>query len=270
LEKSDSEIRDCELQRQFHQQRCTAAKVSLAQVEERLAALRARQRQLDADLEQRRQERRQGEEQLHASRVRLSESQQTMLQSSSALAGCYLKKEAAERRLSELNCDRDVKRHERQVLSEQAQAARGAWQTQQEQAHARELEVNDLRHRRDTLVERMREDYQLDLAELYYSEKIAAKAKEAPPQQPLDLAQVNEEIAELRRKLGRVGNVNLDSLPELADLEGRATGLKAQFNDLTSAKRSLEEIIARINQDSRRLFSESFAAIRTHFQELFR
>src|SRR5207247_557771 len=33
---------------------------------------------------------------------------------------------------------------------------------------------------------------------------------------------------------------------------------------------SLEEIIAKINLDSRRLFTESFAAIRTNFQELFR
>ena len=32
----------------------------------------------------------------------------------------------------------------------------------------------------------------------------------------------------------------------------------------------MEEIINTINQDSRRLFTETFAAIRTHFQELFR
>jgi chromosome segregation protein len=46
--------------------------------------------------------------------------------------------------------------------------------------------------------------------------------------------------------------------------------LQTQFDDLTAAKRSLEEIIAKINQDSRRLFTETFATIRTHFQELFR
>ena len=46
-------------------------------------------------------------------------------------------------------------------------AARERWRTHQEQAHARELEVNDLRHRRDTLVDRLREDYQVELAELY-------------------------------------------------------------------------------------------------------
>ncbi len=82
--------------------------------------------------------------------------------------------------------------------------------------------------------------------------------------------QANEEIAELRRKLSRLGSVNLEALQELAELEARAASLQAQYDDLTSAKRSLEEIIAKINDDSRRLFTETFATIRTHFQELFR
>src|SRR5262249_5370084 len=86
----------------------------------------------------------------------------------------------------------------------------------------------------------------------------------------LDPAVANEEIAELRRKLSRLGSVNLDSLQELAELETRAGTLRSQSDDLTAAKRSLEEIIATINPDSRRLFTETFDAVRTHFQELFR
>src|SRR5262249_32768914 len=146
---------------------CTAAKVALAQVEERLAAVRAKHRQIEADLEQRQLEQKQGEQQLHAARTRLGDSQRTMLHASSALARWYLEKEAAEPRLVELGREREQRRKERQDLAARTQAARNTWQAQQEQAHARELEVNDLRHRRDTLVERLREDYQLDLAEVY-------------------------------------------------------------------------------------------------------
>src|SRR5262249_35285420 len=50
----------------------------------------------------------------------------------------------------------------------------------------------------------------------------------------------------------------------------RAGSLRTQHDDLAAAKRSLEEIIAKINQDSRRMFLETFTAIRGHFQELFR
>ncbi len=62
----------------------------------------------------------------------------------------------------------------------------------------------------------------------------------------------------------------MDAIQELNDLEIRAETLRVQYDDLTSAQRSLQEIIARINTDSRRLFSETFAVVRTHFQELFR
>ena len=80
----------------------------------------------------------------------------------------------------------------------------------------------------------------------------------------------NAEIEDLRRKLSRLGSVNLDSLQELNELETRAVALKTQFDDLVDAKKSLEEIIAKINVDSRQMFLETFAAIRGHFQELFR
>ena len=84
------------------------------------------------------------------------------------------------------------------------------------------------------------------------------------------MAKANEEIEELHRKLSRLGSVNLESLQELAELDTRASSLRTQSADLTAAKRALEDIIAKINQDSRRLFTESFTAIRSHFQDLFR
>jgi chromosome segregation protein len=300
LERAEQEIREGEQQRQEHQRQATAARVALAQAEERLAALRARQRQLDTDLEQRRQEQIQGEKRLASSRSRLQESQRTLLQASSALAHWYVEKEAAEHVVADLTRDRESKRLERQELAERSQAGRSEWQAQQEQAHARELVVNDMKHNRESLADRLREDYQIELEELYQRMREASRIEDRGskiekqggnessqgdeiatsfvdpqssilnPRSSLDPLVVNEEIAELRRKLARLGSVNLDSLLELSELESRAANLQTQFDDLTSAKKSLEEIISTINQDSRRLFTETFASIRTHFQELFR
>jgi chromosome segregation protein len=287
LAAAEQEIRTRDRERQTRQQECTAAQVALAQIEERLAALRAKHRQTEADLHERQREQAEGAARLAGARSRLTESQRTMLDASAALARWYLEKESAEGRLAELIRQRDHQRRERHQLNEQAQAARSAWRAEQEQAHACELQVNDLRHRRDTLVDRLREDYQLDLAELY------RQAQEAPPPESAekpaaqesalgepvtllasvlasDAAAINEEVAELKRKLGRLGSVNLDSLQELAELEERARTLQGQLDDLNRAKAALEEIIGKINQDSRRLFTESFQTIRGHFQELFR
>ena len=53
-------------------------------------------------------------------------------------------------------------------------------------------------------------------------------------------------------------------------LETRFTQLSSQLQDLVEAKNTLEDIIRKINGESRRLFAETFDTIRTNFQELFR
>jgi chromosome segregation protein len=275
MQRAEAEIRGHETRYQQQQQEYTTAKVALAQVEERLTALRAKHRQLETDLQQRRHEQAQGEQQLAAALARLRESQLTMLQASALLARCYLDKETAEGRLGQLTGERDRRRQERQVLTERMQTVRSAWRAQQEQAHTHELEVNDLRHRRTALVDRLREDYQLGFRLSADGHRPEAVGPDGQPLAVEPMAesrkpQAEEEIAELRRKLSRLGSVNLDSLQELAELEARAAALQAQYDDLSAAKRALEEIIAKINNDSRRLFTETFATIRTHFQELFR
>jgi chromosome segregation protein len=279
IEKADHEVRQREAERQQRQHDFTAARVALAKVEERLTALRAQHQQLENDLGQRHQEHAEAESAQASCISRMAESQRLMLRASAGLARWYVDKETAQRQAAKLMAEREQHRQERSRLAHLAQTLRNEWREQQEQAHARELEVNDVHHRRDTLVDRLRDDYQMNLAQLYKESHAQPVPAESEPSEPPAIAKVqasispdaaNEEIAELRRKLSRLGSVNLDSLAELNELEMRACTLQTQFEDLTAAKRSLEEIIAKINQDSRRLFTETFATIRGHFQELFR
>jgi chromosome segregation protein len=276
IERAEQEIRQREHDRQQHQQEINQAAVALAKVEERLAGLRSQHDQLAADLKERQQEAGHAEQALRDTKTRLAYSQLTMLNASASLAHWHREKELAEQKVAQLSAQRQEQRQERMRLAGQAQTARNEWRSQQEQTHARELAVSDLRHRQSTLVDRLREDYQIDLIE-HYQQFLAAQPP-APAQGQdavvpgLDVTatQADEQIAELRKKLAKLGSVNLESLQELAELETRAATLKTQFDDLTGAKRSLEEIIGKINQDSRRLFMETFASVREHFQELFR
>ena len=90
----------------------------------------------------------------------------------------------------------------------------------------------------------------------------------------VDEAAIREEIESnvnrLRRKLKKMGNVSTESLDNLEDLETRFGHLSSQLQDLVEAKAALEEIVRRINVESRRMFIETFESIRGHFQELFR
>jgi chromosome segregation protein len=281
LHEAERELRDQETERQRVQQEGTAARIALAQTAERLEALLATHRQTQTDWQQRIGEQTQTEGRLADLHARLQKGRLAQLRASAELAVEYLNKESAEHVLAEVSRARDQRRAERQQLAERGQVVQTAWRAQQEQAHVRQLAVHDLCHRRDQLVARLREDYQLELAELYQRSRVGstsaspsvneqASAQAAVDLWPLELAQADEEMADLRRKLARLGSVNVDALRELAELQERAQSLQAQFDDLTGAQRSLVEIIDKINSDSRKLFADSFAAIREHFQELFR
>jgi chromosome segregation protein len=267
MHEADAELRRLDNERHLQQNACTEAQVALAKAEERLRALEAKHEQLERDHEQRAQELIQSRQALADGRGRLADSEQTMLRASAALARAYLDKEEAQRHVADITSQREQKRQERARLTQQAQAARTEWRTHQDAVHQRDLEASNLRHQRETLVQRLQEDYQLDLAELY-AKRFTTEATESTEKKGVD--EVNAEIEELRRKLSRLGAVNMEALQELTELETRSASLKTQFDDLTGAKTSLEEIIAKINQDSRKLFLEAFSSIRVHFQELFR
>ena len=67
-----------------------------------------------------------------------------------------------------------------------------------------------------------------------------------------------------------MGAVDTDSLKDLDVLEQRFQNLSAQLQDLVEAKAALEDIIRRINLESRRMFAETFQTVRENFQHLFR
>ncbi len=74
----------------------------------------------------------------------------------------------------------------------------------------------------------------------------------------------------MRRRIKALGNVNTESLNDLDELESRYNDLAGQLSDLKEAKAALEDIIRRINAESRKMFLETFESICTNFRELFR
>jgi len=81
---------------------------------------------------------------------------------------------------------------------------------------------------------------------------------------------VKNEITELRGKIERLGNVNLDAIAEQDTLEERHNFLANQVQDLTTSKDQLEQLIAKLNKQSREKFVETFEQIRVNFQQIFR
>ncbi len=267
LHDADARVRDFEQARQAANEILTQAKVAFAQCEERLRSLRDRHHQAERELDQRRQEYSQGKANVQHLLARLQECQQSSLRVSAVLAQAYLDKEVSQRQVVEMDRQREQKRADRARLVQQAQTVRGEWHAHQENVHHRDLEVNNLQHLRDTLMQRLLEDYQINLVEEAARERPLPEGENPAP---FDAAAAQVEVEDLRKKIARLGSVNMESLDELQELEKRSESLGGQYHDLIDAKKSLEEIISKINEDSRRLFLESFTVVRGHFQELFR
>ncbi len=85
-----------------------------------------------------------------------------------------------------------------------------------------------------------------------------------------DWSFVESIVTDIKRRLDAMGPVNLDAIEEFEELEERYNFLKNQHDDLVTSKAELLEVIERINTETRRLFSETFAQVRINFREMFK
>ncbi|MBL9117750.1 MAG: chromosome segregation protein SMC [Verrucomicrobiaceae bacterium] len=81
---------------------------------------------------------------------------------------------------------------------------------------------------------------------------------------------VAEVVTELRQRLESIGPVNLDAIQEFEELEERHNFLDGQYADLTKSKDELLQVIAKINDTTKAMFSDTFAQVKHHFQHNFR
>jgi chromosome segregation protein len=76
-------------------------------------------------------------------------------------------------------------------------------------------------------------------------------------------------ITELSGLIDRMGSVNLDAMREHEEAEKRYEFYTTQKADLDKALADLERAIQQMNRESKKLFSDTFVAVNTRFQELF-
>ncbi|MBC8355745.1 MAG: chromosome segregation protein SMC [Planctomycetes bacterium] len=257
----ENRLNELERKRDTHASEATAAKVDLAKSEQRLESLQARMTQFEEDRRERTRAIDESRSQLAESSRRFLDTQSEILRTTSELAELYLHKELIEAEIAARTSERERLQLEKRELASSLQELRRRSQKLEEQLHKKDLALGDLQHELRTLADRIRDDYGIELADV---------GNEPTDEEQQEREEVEAEIGELRRKLNNIGAVNMEALNELDDLETRFASLSGQYNDLVSAKESLERIIQKIDADSRRLFEETLEAIRQNFQVLYR
>jgi chromosome segregation protein len=183
-----------------------------------------------------------------------------ILSSEAAVSELFVEKETRQQSSRELH-EKAEKLFEEQRQTEQLIRLKRAEQTEIEQKiNQLKIELAEFEVKQQGLIERVRDEIQIDLM----------KAYESYTDQAVDWEKIREEIAELRGKIERLGNVNVDSIAEQEGLEKRNEFLSSQVADLNESKNQLQQLIIRLNKQSRDKFAETFEKIRVNFQEIFR
>ena len=86
----------------------------------------------------------------------------------------------------------------------------------------------------------------------------------------LDAAELKKRIALAKEEIRKLGHVNVNAIEEYKSVSERYTFLRAQHEDLTNAEKTLQDIIADLDEGMRRQFSEKFADIQREFDKAFK
>jgi len=214
----------------------------------------------------------------------LHENKEELTAAYSEIENCRKKTVVSENMITELNKMREDHQTEKDALEEESarlneeqsvcsgQLTEKSRQVDEydEEYKGHEHVINDLRLKENEfkikitdLEERIHDDYQVELSEfaMEHGEEDA---------ESLDWDNVSLEIDELRGKVDKMGNVNLEAIHEQTELEEREAHLAGQMEDLQTSEKALQDIINKINVTSRELFEKTFQEIRSHFHELFR
>ncbi|MDI3472231.1 MAG: chromosome segregation protein [Thermotogaceae bacterium] len=80
--------------------------------------------------------------------------------------------------------------------------------------------------------------------------------------------QLENDMNELIKKMKFLGNVDMEAIEEYQKVEERYQELNLQREDLLKAKKSLEEVIQKTEEEAKKVFLETFNSVNSNFSEM--
>lgn len=117
--------------------------------------------------------------------------------------------------------------------------------------------LENSRNEYDTLTAKLFEEYSLS-----YSEAISLNLPKPEPGS-------DKELASIKGKIRALGHINVGAVEEYKETKERFDFMSKQISDLEEAKKSLENIIKRLESDMKRMFAEAVEKIGTSFKRVF-
>lgn len=146
----------------------------------------------------------------------------------------------------------------------------------------------DFFEKRDALMEHInelnKETFRLDSRKNNLEEKLESKvnymwneyeltyhnAKEYEVDESISYTRMKAKVSETKTKIKDLGDVNVNAIEDYKSVSERYELLKTQHDDLIESEDALKKIIADLDEEMRKQFTEKFADIKKQFDKVFR
>ncbi|MFA5252312.1 MAG: chromosome segregation protein SMC [Phycisphaerae bacterium] len=260
IEELEARFAERKADQQIQAGRFADLRVALGQIAEQIKASKQTIASLQSQMQENQMAAETAQTEIQSCSAQSLESQRDILSCESAVSELFVEKEKNQQSSTMLQ-GKIEKLLEERTHTEQLLRQKRSEQSEVESAIGGfKIELSQLDVKREDLAERVRDELQIDLAAAYENYK----------ESQVDWDKVREEIADLRGKIERLGNVNVDAIAEQDDLDKRNEFLSTQVEDLNKSKAQLQQLISHLNTKSREKFKETFEEIRNNFQQVFR
>ncbi len=244
------------------QEALSAARVALGEVTSRLDAARREVSLTESALNEARRQRTTAEDHLRRREAHVETLEEAIAEARAAAQRAQQKHDAIAvgiaglaQELSEAVVANDTAGETLRTLREAATNTERAWSEA-------ELARRESSMRIEALVAQAREELGVELEHLWTAH---IAERESGAFVLADRTSASLEAEQLREEIKALGNVNLDALTELVDLETRTQDLASQLTDIDAAKAHLETLVTELDVMSRTRFEETFNAVRENF-----
>jgi chromosome segregation protein len=146
-----------------------------------------------------------------------------------------------------------------ETSEEQIQKEHNRLKQHEEEQHRVSIQLAQNESANQALISELQERYQLTLEQ--------ARATASQDKKSID--QTEKQIRSLRQEIENAGDVNMTSIDEFDKHKTRYEFLNQQIDDLDGSKQELVQIITQLDNESRKIFKDTFATICANFKKNF-
>jgi len=261
-ERASHEVARIEAEQEEMSERVASARVEVGRLGEQASSARRALGSLRVARDEADRERRQAGEHLEQAQSRIAGYERTLNEAREQSRSATEEHAELSQRLTALSERIDEAILADTQAGERVGVARDVTRRLERDWNSVEMARREVEVKRESIEQRTHEEDAIDLAGEYEQYRwMIAPGDVTPP----DRDQAERDLAKLREEIRKLGNVNLDSIQEEQHLTERNEDLIAQVSDIDAARRSLVDLIDRLNELSKTRFEEAFARIQDEF-----